>query len=279
MELLCPLCMMSLSPAGGGRASCPKHGDIFTVLYQQHAAVATSADPQPQPTRPAPEPVMAASTDSVKAKCPACGRTYAVRTEQVGRSARCKCGQTFTLTPEAESEADAYELAAPPDLPLAASAPLSRPGIGVPCQRHPEMVAIARCSQCGAAVCMTCDFAYPGNIHLCPACATQATRPLSSKRKKLAIWSIVLAVVATLGTVAVFSGALAGAAQTPEDQEAIGLVIMLFCVIPSLVGLGVGLGSRDKRMGNPAVTWIGWIWNAVLVALWLFLIIIGNLMR
>src|SRR5678816_332806 len=68
---------------------------------------------------------------------------------------------------------------------------------GTMCAVHPENAAIQRCATCRTTLCETCDFALPGNLHLCGNCATTAGDTISAKRKKAAFWSYALAVIST----------------------------------------------------------------------------------
>lgn len=145
------------------------------------------------------------------------------------------------------------------------------------CQRHPEVAAAFLCRTCGASMCPTCDFVFPGNIHLCPTCATSTRRPMSSKRKALVGWALGMAAWSTIGMVLMFSGLLAREFTNEKDLQAFGVLIGALVGLPSLIGGGLGISSLDRRLGNPPIVWVTAIWNILLLSVWLLLVIIGSL--
>jgi hypothetical protein len=149
------------------------------------------------------------------------------------------------------------------------------PSTGVMCHLHPQVQAVHSCHECHVPICATCDFAYPGGIHLCPACASKPQSKIGPRRRKTLIWSYVMAVWVTFCTAVLFSGVLRGMIHSQEDTEALGYVMILFVYIPSLVGTGTAFGSKDRRLGNPPVIWISIIWNSLLLAILLLLMIVG----
>ncbi len=157
-------------------------------------------------------------------------------------------------------------MSTPPPLPHAPPAEL----VGRMCQNHPQMPAAHLCQGCGAAVCITCDFALPGGVHLCPNCAVTPRGGLTGKRKGLLVWALLLAVVTTVGLGLVFS--------MPMDEEAAGAVFVgLF--ITGVIGGALGISCFERRMGNPPIVWVAGIWNIVLLAVLVLLVIVGNLME
>src|SRR5215475_2051895 len=42
--------------------------------------------------------------------------------------------------------------------------------VGITCVQHSKIQATEQCKRCGAFMCATCDFAFPGGVHLCPIC-------------------------------------------------------------------------------------------------------------
>jgi hypothetical protein len=80
---------------------------------------------------------------------------------------------------------------------------------GVNCVQHPKVQATQQCKRCGAFMCPTCDFAFPGGIHLCPACVSGTDDSLSPRRKKFLIGAFALALWSTVGMTCLVSGASA----------------------------------------------------------------------
>lgn len=142
------------------------------------------------------------------------------------------------------------------------------------CQQHPEVAAVARCKTCSAPVCGTCDFRFPGGLHLCPTCATNPSRSLSKTRKTMVVWSMLLAGWVTLFLVLLLSGALAEVVMEEAGATLMGSLIM----IPGLIGLALACGSLEKRAGNPPIVWVTVVWNGILMAVWIILCILGMMM-
>jgi hypothetical protein len=143
-----------------------------------------------------------------------------------------------------------------------------------PCPRHPGMAATMFCSGCGKAVCATCDFSFEdGEVHLCPDCAVEpAPAGVASGRKTVVIASYVLAL---WGTVAL--PLLVALARTSRrtDAEALGMMLLFLVLAPALLGTGLGLSATERRLPNPGWLVGAWIWNAVVVALFLLLMVVG----
>jgi len=89
------------------------------------------------------------------------------------------------------------------------------------------------------------------------------------------IWSYVLAAWSTVGMTCLVSGALSGMVRTKEDQTALGWVLLIFVLGPAITGLSFGVTTKRKQGSNPATLWIAIIWNAILVASFVVLMLIG----
>ncbi len=124
-------------------------------------------------------------------------------------------------------------------------------------------------------MCATCDFLLPGNYHVCPTCATAPQTALSPKRKKMLIGSFALAAWCTLFWVAVFSGMFRSFITDKDSQQAFGFVLMIILVVPSIIGLALGLSSMDRRLPNTIAMWIATAWNGLILAGFILLVIIG----
>lgn len=166
---------------------------------------------------------------------------------------------------------DGYGPARSPDTPPPAP-PITR--LSIPCAQHAEVMAVAQCSQCGAAVCETCDFAFPGNVHLCPNCATNPRVELSPKRKSMAIWSIVLGGLSTAILVcAIFIHIIIP--DDPETAQIFASVLVFGTLAMSLIGLGLGISSRSRHAANPAITYVGWVWCSIMLGIYGLLMVAG----
>jgi len=146
---------------------------------------------------------------------------------------------------------------------------------GIMCVQHAKVQATQQCRRCGGFMCPTCDFAFPDDVHFCPTCVSKSEDGLSPRRKKLMVWSYVLAAWSTVGMTCLMSGAMSGIARTKEDQTALGLVLLVFVLGPAITGLSLGVTAKRKQGGNPAPLWIAIIWNAILVASFVLIMVIG----
>jgi hypothetical protein len=88
-----------------------------------------------------------------------------------------------------------------------------------------------------------------------------------------------LAVLGTLGLVVFFSAAAAGAEvfNEPDAEQVVGVFFSLFVFIPSLVGVALATSTLDRRLTNPATIWVAVIWNALILAVFLLLSVVGLL--
>ena len=146
---------------------------------------------------------------------------------------------------------------------------------GVMCEQHPQVKATQQCLYCGGYMCPTCDFSFPNEVHLCPKCASKSEDGLSPRRKKLLIWSFVLAAWTTIGMTCLVSGAFSGFATSKDDLAALGYALLLFVLAPGITGLALGVSAKHARLGNPPSIWIAITWNAILVASFIILDVIG----
>lgn len=144
---------------------------------------------------------------------------------------------------------------------------------GVMCSGHPAVQAIRKCRLCTAPVCATCDFAFAGDVHLCPTCATAPRNHLSPKRKRNLILSYVLAGISTAGT------ALSLVVASQTSPAAAGAMFSLLSFVPAVAGTALAMSAMERKLGNPPALWGAAIWNGLLVVMFLSLSIIGSFMK
>jgi hypothetical protein len=135
---------------------------------------------------------------------------------------------------------------------------------------HPEVMATVACATCRKPCCATCDFAFPGGVHLCPECAVTTPTGLSAKRARMRTWSFACATLATISVGAMMGGAVEG-----MPDEAAGTLFSMLVLMPAIVGTGLGMGSYDRRLANPPSVWVAAGWNLGLLGLTLILVIVG----
>lgn len=260
MELLCPECLGTLESRDGRSAQCATHGGEFEILFARHPL----ALPQHDANIPPPllvEGAACAQHPSVAAvhACTSCGTPICAVCdfEQADGSHWC---------PDC-----AHRAAANPSVLM----PQAQMPAGVHCVQHPHLQATSQCKVCGAFMCSTCVFDLPGGMKLCPTCATTPQTALSPKRKKMLIGSFALAVWCTLVMVALFAGMFKSMVTTKDDEQALGFVLMLILIVPSIVGLALGMSSMDRRLPNTIAMWIATVWNGLILGAFILLMIVG----
>jgi hypothetical protein len=166
-------------------------------------------------------------------------------------------------TLDTESPDSTYELSVPAPAPPAQEY-RSTLSFGKPCKAHPDAVAVAICHQCRSPICATCDFPFPGGIHLCPACATNPKQGLTTKRKRLTHWSIGLGVFSMMLLVIGIIAAVTSGGTESGLQFAGCFVCLSFpaCV----VGFVLGVTTFNKKAENPGILWVGPVLNGLVIA-------------
>jgi len=192
--------------------------------------------------------------------CPTCAG-------QPGRIGSPQFDRAMTSSPTmAASIARPPVTGAPPPQPLFGATYAPQPALAAMCATHPSVAAVRRCSVCSKPMCATCDFEFPGNIHMCPECATRPRKGGSlGKRRGNVIASGVLAVISTICIAAMMS----------FYEEGLSEVLSMAIFIMIIVGVALSLGSIDRRLHNPAIVWVFAVWNGILLALMILLSIIG----
>lgn len=144
------------------------------------------------------------------------------------------------------------------------------------CINHPRVTAQFKCIHCNAALCPTCAFSFPGDIHLCPVCIRKKPSELNPKINKIACISIFTAVFSF------FSWFFLSLTQDKLEDilypAAIGLITLLFSLFPAITGYAMGVGVLPKKGKKPILLLIGIICNSILIALFLLFAIIGIFM-
>jgi len=145
------------------------------------------------------------------------------------------------------------------------------------CALHPAVEAVHRCAECKSPICATCDFAFPGGIHLCPPCATNPKQKLTPGRRNKIMWSIGIGAACLIGSL----GMIVLVRTVGADREVLqmtGCMIMIFLLV-SVIGLVLGLTSFSRKTFNPAYIWVGVILNGLVVLLWSLLMVVGLMRR
>jgi hypothetical protein len=144
------------------------------------------------------------------------------------------------------------------------------------CRQHRQVAAVQICQNCGDAMCGTCDFLLPGNLHLCPICATAAPGAMSSKRKKMLIGSFALGVWCTVMFTAILGGVFREAAR--ESQVALGFVFTIVLLLPAAFGVALAVNAKGRHTGSIGV-WAAILWNGLIMGAFVLLALIGSMSR
>ena len=265
MEMVCPECLGTLETTDGQSARCTTHGGQFQILFSHWRSATLPPVITSGPVFSLEPGAMCAQHGKVAAvhACSDCGAAMCQTCTFQDTDGTSLCAGCITA-----------RAAAPP--PAAFSEPLPPPiPQGVHCVQHRAVAATSQCKLCGAFMCATCDFTLPGNLHVCPPCATAPRSELSPRRKRCLWGSFGLAIFATVGMGVFLSGLLAGMGQTKEGESLLGILFSLFALVPALVGMGMGFSAIDKRLSNPMSLWVATIWNVVLVAVFVLLCVRG----
>jgi len=142
------------------------------------------------------------------------------------------------------------------------------------CATHAAVDAVHPCAYCSKPICATCTFEFPGDLFLCPDCAVKPPDILTPKRKKHLIASYLCAGFTTLLIGLMFTPAFWGLAETEADIEALGSFLFLLMLAGVIVGIITGAMAKGKH-GRGALILGPWIWNIVLLAVLILLVVIG----
>jgi hypothetical protein len=262
--MICPECLGTVETSDGKTAQCKTHGGEFQVLFSHwRPADVPPLIPAGMAFALAPGAMCAQHTKvSAVNVCADCGIAMCETCTFDGADgsrlcANCKIRRGSVIA-----------LEAPPAIPEDAR-----------CVQHRSVAATLQCKLCGSYMCATCDFELPGNLHVCPPCATSPRTALSPRRKVMMWGSFGFAILATVGMGVLMSGALAGMAEDKVGEQVLGILFSLFVLVPSVVGMGMGLSAIDRRLSNPISLWVATIWNIVLVCAFVLLCIVGIFMK
>ena len=65
----------------------------------------------------------------------------------------------------------------------------------------------------------------------------------------------------------------------PREAEAIGMIFGMVVLLPTVIGLALGISSFERNTRNSPLSWIGTIANGLLVILWIMMILLGSLVE
>ena len=153
------------------------------------------------------------------------------------------------------------------------------PPEGVRCVQHPHLQAVQQCQLCGAFSCATCDFMLANGLHICPTCASGSKTGLGSSARKFVIASYVTAVWSTVCIACLMSGMFASMVQTEEDAMVVGFMVIIFAIVPAIIGFSMAFGARRPKRPSPTSLWIALVWNGVLILGYMGLMLLGVLRR
>lgn len=271
MAVVCRYCQRQVGPAPGGSA--------FQVDNRSNDEAAVAL---PQPKQPGPPPLAQldpALRDRLEAHYRGLSDESLAEALALGPEGY-RQPEIWRIVESAFEERSpaAVETAVPP--PAAVSqpdaAPLTAPlEPAVMCVNHATASAIRRCRYCGAAVCETCTFSFPNELYLCPACATKPPVVLTAQRRNYLTWSYIGASVSTLTLVVLMVLGVSRGSRTAADNGALDTLGGWVAFASLATGLACGAMARPPRQPSPAVVRGAWIWNWILAAVWVLLMVIG----
>lgn len=259
MERLCPECLGTLEIHDSGVAHCTVHGGDYKILFWREAPPVISSVPATIAAGGicANHPNLPAAFVCRRCGAPICDLCAF---PQDDGSRRCPaCATIHAAEPSVRSGVSAVALAVQ----------------NQKCKQHPNVAAVQICQTCGTPMCATCDFLLPGNYHVCPVCATAPPPALSPQRRKMLVSSFALAGWCTLIWAAVFSGMFRNLVRDRAGQQAFGVLLMFILLVPSIIGVALGVSSTDRRLPNTIAMWIAIIWNGIILGGFLLLMIVG----
>ena len=59
------------------------------------------------------------------------------------------------------------------------------------------------------------------------------------------------------------------------NAEAIGTAFVFLTLLPSIVGVALGVATFDRRLSTPGIVWVGIIGNGLVLLIWVLLMIVG----
>lgn len=267
--------MAPLESADGRQAVCTTHGGRFEILFLR------PPPPVAQPLRLAPrqKTVYTLAENAACAQHPAAFAAFACSGCGTAICQLCSFDQPDGdhLCPNCAQKGAGFR--APPVMTSLGINTAPRVPAGVCCIQHPNVQATAKCKTCGGFMCNTCKFDLPGGICICPTCASAPRTALSKKQKMQLIGSYVAAAWSTLWWGLVFSGALSGLGRNKDTEALLGLIMFVFILGPSIIGMSLGVSSMRRQQPNSISIWIATIWNSVSLGGFLLLMLVGMLRK
>ena len=265
---ICPDCMGDLQMVDSQSAKCLVHGGVYQILFSRIPPPIVPAEAKSHELAPdalcSKHPKVTATVACNRCGIPICETCTFQRAS--GRQVCLDCVPIEELV----------EQASPPTAPPPPPAPVVP--AGAKCVQHPAVNAVRRCDLCRSFMCPTCEFQLPGNMHLCPTCATKPQGELSPRRRRLMWGSYGLALLATISLALMMCGVFASMAKSPGGTIGLGYLFLLIMLGPALAGMGMGFSAMGRK-SNPISLWIPTLWNLLLAAGFLLLCLIGNLRK
>jgi len=303
LELICPTCRGPLQLSHGRVAKCSQHGGEYEILFDRAAAAVPTQEKQVVLTSVASciaHPRQPALFDCETCARPMCGTcVFEVR----GRHYCSDCALAVAQAPPAPSAAAPVSDAMDSHLKECPMCGLQNPEnsgkcnscghvfgllnlsgparrtvpVDLRCVQHPETQAVARCRLCASGMCGTCDFQFAGGVHVCPACVEKDTgSDISPRRKKCAVWGLALAGFSSMTMALMLLGVMHRFFfYTLGIREGANVIIGNMVFLPTIAGTAVSFTALDRRLKNPPMVRTAVIWNSILLAFYMILIVIG----
>jgi hypothetical protein len=86
-----------------------------------------------------------------------------------------------------------------------------------------------------------------------------------------------MGVISLLSLVGIMALGAMGLVDDKSSQGAAAVLGGLVMFVSAIVGTSLGVGALDRRLGNPLSVWIAAIFNGIILAILILLVIVGNL--
>lgn len=142
------------------------------------------------------------------------------------------------------------------------------------CVNHTGVAAARRCGYCGSGICETCTFTFPGELKLCPKCATEPSMAVLERKKKFLVWAYV---GASVGTLTLAGSVLYGARAVQGDPGDEAVYSLIGWLLLASVGTGLACANLARTRGATSSGSLraALIWNWALAVLVAVLMIMG----
>ena len=146
---------------------------------------------------------------------------------------------------------------------------------GSVCLIHPANPSVHMCKICHAPICITCDFNFGNNIHLCPKCVNKPI-PTSVEKKKKLIISYILGSIAIISLILNFILPwIMGIEMYIKFAKTIGIIFVIAALVLPIIGISMAVDSRTRNRKIQKPILISLIINGSIIGIFIIMVIIN----